>query len=136
VKPFYLLDTDLCVALIRTPLVEETPCWRAVDASRCLVSAITAAELEVGANKAANKVRERLMVDELLARFQVVPFDREAAGHYGDIRAELEKKGASIGPLDLLIAGHARSLGAMLITANTREFRRVPGLKCLDWTME
>jgi len=133
VSPGFLLDTDLCVALIRTPLVQESSSWRAVDATRCAVSAITAAELEVGANKAVNRLRERLVVDALLARFQVVLFDREAARHSGEIRAELEKKGTPIGPLDLLIAGHARSLGATLITANTREFRRVSGLKCLAW---
>jgi tRNA(fMet)-specific endonuclease VapC len=60
-------------------------------------------------------------------------FDVAAAEHYGDLRAELERRGQTIGPLDLLIAAHARSLGATLVTGNTREFRRVPKLAVLSW---
>ena len=69
----------------------------------------------------------------LLTRMGVVKFDQEASMAYGEIRADLERKGTLIGPLDLLIAAHARSLGATLITANIGEFKRVKGLKVLAW---
>jgi len=69
----------------------------------------------------------------LFARLNIVSFDHNASLHYGEIRAELERKGTAIGPLDLLIAAHARSLGATLITANVGEFKRVKGLKVLAW---
>jgi tRNA(fMet)-specific endonuclease VapC len=72
-------------------------------------------------------------VDGLLACFTVLPFESAAAADYGEIRADLEKKGAIIGPLDLLIAAHARSLGAVVVTGNVHEFRRVKGLKVLAW---
>ncbi len=72
-------------------------------------------------------------MDGLLACFTVLPFESSAVADYGEIRVDLEKKGAVIGPLDLLIAAHARSLGATVVTGNVGEFRRVRGLKVLAW---
>ena len=69
-----------------------------------------------------------------LSAITVLDFDGEAAEVYGQIRAELERKGTPIGPMDLLIAGHARSQGLILVTNNTREFARVTGLRIEDWT--
>jgi tRNA(fMet)-specific endonuclease VapC len=63
----------------------------------------------------------------------VPPFDRAAAGHYADIRADLERRGQLIGPYDLMIAGHARSRGLVVITGNLAEFTRVAGLRSEDW---
>jgi tRNA(fMet)-specific endonuclease VapC len=73
------------------------------------------------------------LVEEFSKVFEVVDFSHDAARHYGEIQSELEQKGTSISPLDLLIAAHARSLGATLVTANIGEFRRVKGLKVLPW---
>ncbi len=70
---------------------------------------------------------------EFLEIFPVLDFSHTAAREYGDIRADLERKGVSIGPLDLLIAAHARSLDATLVTANAGEFKRVKGLKVQIW---
>jgi tRNA(fMet)-specific endonuclease VapC len=97
------------------------------------VSVITAAELEVGIHRSARPREHRLAVDGLLACFTVLPFESSAVADYGEIRAELEKKGTTIGPLDLLIAAHARSLGATVVTGNVGEFKRVKGLKVLAW---
>ncbi|MEA3207069.1 MAG: tRNA(fMet)-specific endonuclease VapC [Chthoniobacter sp.] len=72
-------------------------------------------------------------MDGLLACFTVLPFEPAAVADYGEIRAELEKKGTIIGPLDFLIGAHARSLGAAVVTGNVSEFRRVRGLKVLPW---
>jgi tRNA(fMet)-specific endonuclease VapC len=125
----YLLDSSVCVPVLRgrssirdLPLPTETA-----------VSSIVAAELWTGVRKLSEDHPQRAYLSEFLEIFVVVDFSHDAARHYGEIRAELEKKGMSIGPLDLLIAAHARSLGATLITANVGEFKRVKGLKVLAW---
>ena len=125
----YLLDTSVCVSLIR---------WHSVSSALPLsetsvISVITAAELEVGIHRSARPREQRLAVDGLLACFTVLPLETPVVTHYGEIRAELEKKGISIGPLDLLIAAHARSLGATVVTGNVGEFKRVKGLTVLPW---
>jgi tRNA(fMet)-specific endonuclease VapC len=129
----YHLDTSACISALRLPIGRVPSIldhWEANDTS---LSSIVAAELEVGVYKSARPEIQRARLDLLFARLRVASFDESAARHYGEIRAELEKKGVSIGPLDLLIAAHARSLGATLITANAGEFRRVKGLKVLTW---
>jgi tRNA(fMet)-specific endonuclease VapC len=89
--------------------------------------------LEVGIHRSARSVEQRIAVNGLLALFEILPWDVALTADYGEIRVDLEKRGAVIGPLDLLIAAHARSLGATLITANVGEFKRVKGLKVLAW---
>lgn len=126
----YLLDTSVCVSLIRA----DSALRILPPTDTCMVSVITAAELEIGIHRSARPDPQRLAVDGLLQLFRVLPFEVSAVVHYGEIRAHLENKGTPIGPLDLLIAAHARSLGATLITANAKEFKRVPGLKCQAWT--
>lgn len=66
-------------------------------------------------------------------RLEIAVFDAPAAGYFGQIRAELARDGKSIGPYDMMIAGHARSLGLVLVTNNVREFRRVSGLRVENW---
>ena len=129
----YHLDSSACVSALRLP-VGQIPSildhWGANDTA---ISSIVAAELEVGIYKFFRPEMQRARLDLLYSRLRIDSFDESAARHYGEIRAELEKKGMSIGPLDLLIAAHARSLGATLITANIGEFKRVKGLKVLVW---
>ena len=127
--PIYQLDSSVCISVLRgrstihdLPLPSETG-----------VSSIVAAELWVGAGKLGRGHPQSEYITEFLEIFKVQDFTHVAARHYGEIRAELERKGTSIGPMDLLIAAHARSLGATLITANVSEFRRVKGLKVLTW---
>jgi tRNA(fMet)-specific endonuclease VapC len=98
-----------------------------------VVSSIVAAELMAGAAKLPINHPQISRLNDFLKIFQVIDFSESAARHYGEIRANLESKGTIIGPLDLLIAAHARCLGATLITANVGEFRRVKGLKVLSW---
>ena len=97
------------------------------------VSAVTLAELEYGASKSSRPEQNRLALLTFLSRIPVVPFDADAAREYGDIRADLTKKGTVIGANDLLIAAHARSLNLILVTNNTREFERVEGLRVENW---
>ena len=125
----HLLDTSVCVSLIRGRSTSSV----LPPSETCIVSVITAAELEVGIHRSTRPRAQRLAVDGLLACFTVLPFESSAVADYGEIRAELEKKGTAIGPLDLLIAAHARSLGAAVVTGNVNEFKRVKGLKVLAW---
>ena len=125
----YLLDTSVCV-----PVLREKATFRELPApDQTFFSSIVAAELWTGAWKSGQEHPQFGRVTEFLRLFEILDFSRTAAEHYGQIRAELEKSGISIGPLELLIAAHARSLGATIITANVREFRRVRGLKVLAW---
>jgi len=96
------------------------------------LSTLVLAELEYGAAK-TGLARHRARIDGLLANVTVEPFLPEDAVRYGRLRAELEKRGEMIGPLDALIAAHALRLGAVVVTRNLREFARVPGLKCENW---
>jgi len=125
----YCLDTSVCVHLIRgrAPALDLPP------AADCRISVITAAELEVGLLKSSRPTEQRRVVRAFLSLFQVLPWETSAVSHYGEIRADLERRGLAIGPLDMLVAAHARSLGATLVTGNSDEFRRVKGLKVLAW---
>jgi len=104
--------------------------------SRVRASSITVAELQFGAAKSSHPDRASAAIRRMLATLHVVPFDEAAAESYGTIRADLERRGSPIGPLDTLIAGHAHSLGWTLVTHNTREFTLVSGLSIEDWLVE
>jgi tRNA(fMet)-specific endonuclease VapC len=100
------------------------------------ISTIVLFELRYGAAKSANSQRALRRIGEFLAGpVYVLAFDPEDAVEAGDIRATLERAGTPIGPYDVLIAGQARRRGAVLVTANLREFARVPGLKTEDWAI-
>ena len=96
------------------------------------ISAVTAAELAVGVEINRSE-RNRLAVARALESLVVAPFDAAAAAAYGRVRAVLQRLGTPIGPLDMMIAAHAISLGMPLATNNVREFRRVPGLRLENW---
>jgi len=126
-----MLDTSVCIELMRgdaRDLAQAIPRHRG---GRVVVSSITLAELRFGEARRARVVGQarRPTVDDLLAPFEVLPFDAPAADAYGALRQALEAAGHPIGPLDTLIAAHALSVGATVITGNLREFRRVSGLR-------
>jgi tRNA(fMet)-specific endonuclease VapC len=98
-----------------------------------LISTITLSEVETMVQKARDARDKAAKVWFVLTRFRIVDFDQPAAQHAGAIRASLEPRGMPIGPLDTLIAAHARSLGAVVVTANMREFSRVPDLEVENW---
>ena len=125
----YLLDSNVCIAVLRkAPNLKRLP-----PPARCLVSQITVAELWTGVEKGTLRDQRAAKLEELLASFTLLDFGDAASRAYGEIRATLEKQGKTIGPLDLLIAAHARSIGATVLTGNYGEFKRVPGLKVLRW---
>jgi len=128
----YMLDTNLCIRVLRDRPRGLRERFNAEVGALC-VSTVTLAELMHGAAKSDRPAAQRREVERLTGRLEVLPFDEDAAAHYGDIRADLERRGAVIGPYDLMIAGHARSRGLVVITGNLGEFQRVEGLRSEDW---
>jgi len=129
----YLLDTNICVYIIKRQPPAVVQRLRQVDVSEVGISAITLSELLHGVEKSSRPAQNRAALNDFLTPFEMLPYDDRAAEIYGRIRADLERRGRPIGPLDMLIAAHALSLGAILVTNNTREFRRVPGLAVENW---
>lgn len=122
-----MLDTAACVDLVRGDAPELARALPLHRGGPIVVSVITLAELRVGDVLRPPSAGDAT-IDDLLAPFEVLPFDRQAAQAYGTLRVTLERKGTPIGPMDTLIAAHAIAVGAAIITANVRDFRRVPGL--------
>jgi tRNA(fMet)-specific endonuclease VapC len=128
----YALDTNLCIRVLRDrPAALRERFNREADG--LCISTIVLTELLHGAAKSARPDHNRREVELFAARLDVLPFDADAAGHAADIRANLELKGQEIGGYDLLIAGHARSRGLIVVTGNLGEFSRVEGLRCENW---
>ncbi len=130
----FMLDTNICVYLIKQSRARVVDRLRDAGADAVSISAIVLGELEVGVAKSARREQAADALAALLAPLRVVPFEDAAAEAYGSVRADLERRGTPIGSLDMLIAGHALSLGRTLVTNNEREFSRVTGLKIENWT--
>ena len=128
----YMLDTNILIYAIRNRPKKIREAFKK-HSEYLAMSTVTLGELIYGAEKSAQAVRNLADIEALAARLDVLPFDSEAAIHFGQVRAELAKSGKIIGPYDLMIAGHARSCGLILVTNNLREFKRVPGLRVENW---
>jgi len=130
----YMFDTDICSTVVHRRRGHELVLDR-LDGKMygdLLISAITLAELRYMVANAGNPVSKLAKVIRFLLRFKIEPFGEKAASHYGDLRLALKHN--LIGPYDMLIAAHARSLRAVLVTNNVAEFRRVPGLSIQNWS--
>lgn len=128
----FLLDSNLCVAHLRGQRAARHWLERhAPDQVR--LSSITRGELVVGVHKSSDPEPALRALRLFLAPFASLPFDDEAADHYGQIRAILERQGQQIGPHDLMIAAIARVHGLSIVTRNIREFERVPGIAVVAW---
>lgn len=130
----YMLDTNICIFAIKHKPLTLIQRLMLHKPSEICISSITYAELCHGVEKSQAKERNRLALITLLANINILPFDDRAAEQYGCIRADLERKGTPIGPMDMLIAAHAKSQGMTVVTNNTREFQRVQELEIEDWT--
>ena len=128
----YMLDTNIAIYVIKRRPITALEKFNQ-HASQICVSSITVAELIHGAEKSQNSQQAFAAVEDFLSRLSVLDYDYSDAGHYGDIRANLERKGTPIGVNDLHIAGHARSAGLILVSNNLREFERVEGLRLDNW---
>jgi tRNA(fMet)-specific endonuclease VapC len=130
-----LLDTNICIYVIRRKSPEILSRLTRHVAGDLGISSITVAELQDGVERSQRPEQNREALNQFLIPLAIVDFDYEAALAYGRIRADPEAHGLPIGSLDLLIAAQAVSLGVTLVTHNTREFSRVPGLRVEDWTI-
>jgi tRNA(fMet)-specific endonuclease VapC len=128
----YLLDTNTCIAVMRNH-TKAVGRLAAVLPGDCGISTITAYELHTGVAKCSNPAKEEAKVNLLIQTIQQLPFEAGAAKEAGRIRALLESQGRPIGPYDILLAGQALALSLVLVSANTNEFGRVPGLILENW---
>lgn len=129
----YLLDTNMASYVIRGNFPRVRERLLKVPMAQVAISAVTEAELRFGVARKPGAVRLKTAVDEFLLRVEVLPWDSEAAQQYANVRATLERDGVPMGNLDLMIAAHALSTAAVLVT-NDRVFQRVEQLKIEDWS--
>jgi tRNA(fMet)-specific endonuclease VapC len=130
----YMLDTNICIYIIKQKPQNVIRRFREAKISEIGVSSITLSELEYGVMKSTKPEQNRMALAQFMAPIEIPAYDDAAAQHYGEIRDYLGRQGTPIGSLDMLIAAHALSLNAVLITNNEREFKKVSNLKIENWT--
>ena len=128
----YMLDTNIVIYVIKRRPIEVLEVFNRHTGQMC-ISSITLAELLHGAEKSARPEHNLHQIEDFVSRLDVLEYGSKAAAQYGDIRADLERKGTSIGVNDLHIAGHARGEGLTLVTNNLREFERIEALRLDNW---
>lgn len=132
----FMLDTDTCIFLMRgeSPTLEAKV--QTVPLQQQLMSAVTFAELTYGvqASASAKRKQNQAVLDSFALHLAVLDWPQDAAKHYAEIRADLKKRGAQMGAADLMIAAHARAMGAIVVTNNVKDFGRVKGLQVENWT--
>ena len=129
----YLLDTNICIYLIKRKPPEVLQRFRQLQPGSVFISSVTTSELYYGTQKSQRVQTNLEALNNFLLPFLIVDYDESASFLYGELRADLEKRGQPIGPLDMMIAAHALSLDVPLVTNNTKEFERVKGLKLENW---
>lgn len=127
-----MLDTNICIYIINARPEKVLARFRQQRLGDIAISSVTAAELAFGVAKSGS-VRNRQALEMFLSALEILPFDESAIWHYGELRADLERLGQPIGALDTMIAAHALAIDTILVTNNTREFERVPGLRLENW---
>lgn len=128
----YMLDTNIAIYVIKNRPLEVLATFNSRAGQMC-ISSVTYAELLHSAEKSAQRDKSLQTVEDFVSRLEVLDYNKQAAVHYGSIRADLEKRGRLIGVNDLHIAAHARSTGLVLVTNNLREFERVVALQLENW---
>jgi tRNA(fMet)-specific endonuclease VapC len=131
--PVFMLDTDIASYAMKRSNPAVLQKFQSLPVSALCISAISTSELQFGIEFAQRKPNHLAAFGLLLQYVQVLDYPAEAAADYGQIRSYLQSQGTLIGANDLFIAAHARCLGLTLVTNNTREFGRVPGLKIENW---
>ena len=128
----FMLDTNIVIYTIKNRPNSARKAFIKHEGQMC-ISSVTWGELVYGAERSSQPERNLADIEALAARLEVAPFEFSGATHFGQLRAELYKEGKPIGPYDMMIAGHARALGLVLVTNNLKEFKRVPGLRVENW---
>lgn len=128
----FMLDTNIVIYTIKNRPESVRALFNRHEGQMC-ISTVTWGELVYGAERSSQAERNLSDIEALGARLEVASFDAQAATHFGQVRAELDRVGKPIGPYDMMIAGHARALGLILVTNNMKEFEKVPGLRLENW---
>ncbi len=128
----YMLDTNIVIYVIKRKPITVLDIFNNHVGQMC-ISSITLAELLHRVEKSTQPQQNLHRVEDFVSRLDVIDYGPKAAAHYGDIRANLERRGTPIGVNDLHIAGHARSEGLTVVTNNLQEFERVEALRCINW---
>ncbi|WP_067619742.1 type II toxin-antitoxin system tRNA(fMet)-specific endonuclease VapC [Dissulfuribacter thermophilus] len=128
----YMLDTNIVIYIMKKRPEGVRTRLKKHQGQMC-ISSITLGELIFGAEYSSQVERNLVDIEGFISLVDVLDFDEKAAWHFGRIRAELYKKGQPIGPYDMMIAGHARANGLILVTNNVKEFERVEGLSVENW---
>lgn len=129
----YMLDTNICIYAMKKKPEKVLQRFQAELDNGVCISSITLAELEYGMKHSSDPAKNEQALLRFLAPLSILPFGPAAATEYGEIRAYLQSRGTPIGPLDMLIAGHARAEKLVLVTNNVREFDRIPELDIDNW---
>ena len=132
----FMLDTDTCIFLMRGESPALAAKVQSVPLQQQVMSAVTFAELTYGvqASAAAKRKQNQSVLDSLVLHLAVLDWPQDAAKHYAEIRTDLKKRVAQLGAADLMIAAHARAMGAIVVTNNVKDFDRVKGLEVENWT--
>ena len=128
----YMIDTNIAIYTLKNRPAKVRAAFKKHSGEMCL-STISLGELIFVAEKSARVEHNLTVIEGFAARLKIESFNAQAAVHFGQLRAELAKSGKLIGPYDMMIAGHARAMGLILVTNNRREFDRVPGLRVENW---
>ena len=129
----YILDTNICIYIMKNKPAQVLQRFKSEIDNGICISSITLAELEYGMQHSSNPIRNEQALLHFLIPIEILPFDAAAASEYGALRTYLQGLGTPIGPLDMLIAAHAKSEHMTLVTNNVREFIRVPELVVENW---
>ena len=128
----YMLDSNTVIFTMNNMPANVRDTFKLHEGQMC-ISSVVLMELVYGAEKSQRVEKNLAVIEGFIARLEVLQYDNDAAIHTGQIRAELAKKGKPIGSYDVMVAGHARSLGLTVVTNNTKEFKRVAGIRLVDW---
>lgn len=129
----YMLDTNICSYILKNHPASVKVHFDEVGSDALAISTVVLAELYYGAARHPKSISIRREIDNFTARLTVIPWDEAAADHYGAIRTTLEKQGTPIGAMDMMIAAHARSCEATLVSNNIKHFENVPALLIANW---
>ncbi len=128
----FMLDTNIAIYTLKNRPTKVREAFERHGGELCL-SSVSWGELVFGAERSTQTEQNLSIIEGFAARLEIAPFDALSAMHFGQLRSELASTERLIGPYEMMIAGHARSLGLILVTNNVREFERVPGLRVENW---
>ncbi|NOX35285.1 MAG: type II toxin-antitoxin system VapC family toxin [Deltaproteobacteria bacterium] len=130
----YMLDTDICSYIIRERPIKVFEHFETLKMDQLCISVVTYAELLYGVEHSSSKKINESIVNQFVKHLSIIDWNKNAAEHYGNIRAILQADGNVIGAMDMMIAAHARSQDMILVTNNEKHFRSVPRLQVENWT--